>query len=102
MSATIDCKQFADYFSTVIQGRMFPAYVFEVDGRAHRIDEFYMDDLQLFPLTVKQRQTIFLASPSFYVQVKRWCESFRVFNRWTRLMVMTLTFQRRCTMWPSV
>lgn len=64
MSATIDCKQFAEYFGTVIQGRMFPAYVFEVDGCAHRIDEFYMDDLQLFPLTVKRRRTRFSASPS--------------------------------------
>lgn len=67
MSATIDCKQFAEYFSTVIKGRVFPAYVFEVDGRTHRIDEFYMDDLQLFPLMVKRPMAIFFASLSLHI-----------------------------------
>lgn len=56
MSATIDCKQFAEYFSTVVKGRTFPAYVFEVEGRTHSIDEFYLDDIQLFPLTVRRRR----------------------------------------------
>lgn len=60
MSATIDCKQFAEYFSSVIKGRIFPANVFEVEGRTHRIDEFYMDDLQRLPPTVKRRLATFV------------------------------------------
>lgn len=53
MSATITCKQFAEYFSTTILGKMNPAYVFEVDGAPYSIEEFYLDDLQLFPSKVK-------------------------------------------------
>lgn len=45
MSATINCKQFAEYFATVIRGKMNPAYVFEVDGEPYAIEEFYLDDL---------------------------------------------------------
>lgn len=41
---------------------MFPAYVFQVDGNPHRIDEFYMDDIQLFPLTVKRHLAIFFVT----------------------------------------
>lgn len=32
---------------------MNPAYVFEVDGAQYSIEEFYLDDLQLFPSKVK-------------------------------------------------
>lgn len=54
MSATIDCKQFAEYFGTPIHGKMNPAYVFEVEGMPYAIEEFYLDDLQtLFPYRVK-------------------------------------------------
>ncbi|XP_034531835.1 ATP-dependent RNA helicase TDRD9 [Notolabrus celidotus] len=46
MSATIDCRQFADYFGTPIRGKMIPAYVFEVEGAPYAIEEFYLDDLK--------------------------------------------------------
>ncbi|KAM9777467.1 ATP-dependent RNA helicase TDRD9 [Neosynchiropus ocellatus] len=50
MSATINCCEFADYFSTSMRGTMTPAYVFEVEGIPHAIDLFYLDDLHhLFP-----------------------------------------------------
>ncbi|KAF1374862.1 hypothetical protein PFLUV_G00233470 [Perca fluviatilis] len=54
MSATINCRQFAEYFSTPICGKMNPAYVFEVEGAPYAIEEFYLDDLQkLFPYRVE-------------------------------------------------
>ncbi|XP_042356788.1 ATP-dependent RNA helicase TDRD9 [Plectropomus leopardus] len=54
MSATINCQQFADYFSTPIRGKMNPAYVFEVEGAPYAIKEFYLDDLcKLFPYRVE-------------------------------------------------
>ncbi|XP_074516874.1 ATP-dependent RNA helicase TDRD9 isoform X1 [Sebastes fasciatus] len=54
MSATINCKQFAEYFGTPIRGKMNPAYVFEVEGTPYAIEEFYLDDLQkLFPYRVE-------------------------------------------------
>ncbi|XP_072313542.1 ATP-dependent RNA helicase TDRD9 [Eucyclogobius newberryi] len=46
MSATIDCKQFAEYFGTPVRGKMNPAYVFEVEGAPYAIEEFYLEDLQ--------------------------------------------------------
>ncbi|XP_034432345.1 ATP-dependent RNA helicase TDRD9 isoform X2 [Hippoglossus hippoglossus] len=46
MSATINCRQFAEYFGTLIRGKMNPAYVFEVEGAPFAIKEFYLDDLQ--------------------------------------------------------
>uniref|UniRef100_A0A8C9XHJ6 ATP-dependent RNA helicase TDRD9 n=1 Tax=Sander lucioperca TaxID=283035 RepID=A0A8C9XHJ6_SANLU len=46
MSATINCRQFAEYFGTPIRGKMNPAYVFEVEGAPYAIEEFYLDDLQ--------------------------------------------------------
>ena len=57
MSATINCRQFAEYFSTPICGKMNPAYVFEVEGAPYAIEEFYLDDLQkLFPYRVRPRE----------------------------------------------
>ncbi|XP_040916868.1 ATP-dependent RNA helicase TDRD9 [Toxotes jaculatrix] len=54
MSATINCRQFAEYFSTTVRGKMNPAYVFEVEGAPYAIEEFYLDDLQnLFPYRVE-------------------------------------------------
>uniref|UniRef100_A0A8C9XGP7 ATP-dependent RNA helicase TDRD9 n=1 Tax=Sander lucioperca TaxID=283035 RepID=A0A8C9XGP7_SANLU len=54
MSATINCRQFAEYFGTPIRGKMNPAYVFEVEGAPYAIEEFYLDDLQkLFPYRVE-------------------------------------------------
>ncbi|XP_053191129.1 ATP-dependent RNA helicase TDRD9 [Scomber japonicus] len=50
MSATINCRQFAEYFGTPVRGKMNPAYVFEVEGAPYAIEEFYLDDLHnLFP-----------------------------------------------------
>lgn len=45
MSAAINCKEFAEYFSTPVCGRMIPAHVFEVEGAPYAIEEFYLDDL---------------------------------------------------------
>ncbi|XP_038584819.1 ATP-dependent RNA helicase TDRD9 isoform X1 [Micropterus salmoides] len=54
MSATINCRQFAEYFSTTIRGKINPAYVFEVEGAPYAIEEFYLDDLRkLFPYKVE-------------------------------------------------
>ncbi|XP_044023708.1 ATP-dependent RNA helicase TDRD9 isoform X3 [Siniperca chuatsi] len=54
MSATINCRQFAEYFSTPIRGKMNPAYVFEVEGAPYAIEEFYLDDLhRLFSYKVE-------------------------------------------------
>ncbi|XP_047202025.1 ATP-dependent RNA helicase TDRD9 isoform X2 [Girardinichthys multiradiatus] len=54
MSATINCREFADYFATPIWGKMSPAYVFEVEGAPYTIEEFYLDDLQkLFPYRIE-------------------------------------------------
>uniref|UniRef100_A0A3P8UNC6 ATP-dependent RNA helicase TDRD9 n=1 Tax=Cynoglossus semilaevis TaxID=244447 RepID=A0A3P8UNC6_CYNSE len=46
MSATINCKQFAEYFATPVRGTMNPAYVFEVEGAPYAVEQFYLDDLQ--------------------------------------------------------
>uniref|UniRef100_A0A8C7B7H3 RNA helicase n=1 Tax=Neovison vison TaxID=452646 RepID=A0A8C7B7H3_NEOVI len=45
MSATINCKEFADYFAVPVQNKMNPAYIFEVEGKPHSIEEYYLDDL---------------------------------------------------------
>ncbi|XP_029900943.1 ATP-dependent RNA helicase TDRD9 isoform X2 [Myripristis murdjan] len=56
MSATINCRQFAEYFSTPIRGKMNPAYVFEVEGSPYAIEEFYLDDLRsLFPCRIEDQ-----------------------------------------------
>lgn len=53
MSATINCKQFAEYFATPVRGKMNPAYVFEVEGAPYTVEEFYLDDLpNWFPYKV--------------------------------------------------
>ncbi|XP_074547476.1 ATP-dependent RNA helicase TDRD9 isoform X2 [Halichoeres trimaculatus] len=50
MSATINCREFAEYFGTPVRGKMNPAYVFEVEGAPYTIEEFYLDDLnKMFP-----------------------------------------------------
>ncbi|KAM4542411.1 ATP-dependent RNA helicase TDRD9 [Odontesthes bonariensis] len=54
MSATINCKQFAEYFGTPVRGKINPAYVFEVEGAPYAIEEFYLEDLyNLFPYTIE-------------------------------------------------
>nr|XP_040055966.1 ATP-dependent RNA helicase TDRD9 isoform X2 [Gasterosteus aculeatus aculeatus] len=55
MSATINCKEFADYFGNPICGKMNPAYVFDVEGVPYAIEEFYLDDLKaLFSYTATE------------------------------------------------
>ncbi|XP_019406703.1 PREDICTED: putative ATP-dependent RNA helicase TDRD9 [Crocodylus porosus] len=46
MSATINCKEFMEYFSVPIRGRLSPAHVFKVEGKPHAIEEYYLDDLK--------------------------------------------------------
>nr|XP_060611008.1 ATP-dependent RNA helicase TDRD9 [Anolis sagrei ordinatus] len=45
MSATINCQEFADYFAIPVRDKLYPAYVFEVEGKPHAIEEYYLDDL---------------------------------------------------------
>ncbi|XP_061700234.1 ATP-dependent RNA helicase TDRD9 isoform X2 [Syngnathoides biaculeatus] len=53
MSATINCRELAEYFSTRVRGKTNQAYVFEVEGAPYTIDDFYLDDLQdLCPFNV--------------------------------------------------
>uniref|UniRef100_A0A674EMP3 ATP-dependent RNA helicase TDRD9 n=1 Tax=Salmo trutta TaxID=8032 RepID=A0A674EMP3_SALTR len=57
MSATINCREFAEYFGTPIRSQMNPAYVFEVEGAPYAIEEFYLDDLcSLIPYRVDTRR----------------------------------------------
>ncbi|CAL8286818.1 unnamed protein product [Lota lota] len=46
MSATINCREFAEYFGTPVRGQVTPAYVFEVDGAPYAIQQYYLDDLR--------------------------------------------------------
>nr|XP_016846157.1 PREDICTED: putative ATP-dependent RNA helicase TDRD9 isoform X2 [Anolis carolinensis] len=45
MSATINCQEFAEYFAIPVRNKLYPAYVFEVEGKPHAIEEYYLDDL---------------------------------------------------------
>lgn len=57
MSATINCQEFAEYFSTPVQQKMIPACVFEVEGEPYAIEDFYLDDLTaLFSEEVRARE----------------------------------------------
>lgn len=58
MSATINCREFAEYFATPVHGKMSPAYVFEVEGAPYPVEEFYLDDLHKhLPCRVKRNQS---------------------------------------------
>ncbi|KAL8168901.1 UNVERIFIED_CONTAM: ATP-dependent RNA helicase tdrd9 [Gekko kuhli] len=46
MSATINCQEFADYFAVPVRNKLCPAYMFEVEGKPHAIEEYYLDDLK--------------------------------------------------------
>ncbi|NXI95215.1 TDRD9 helicase, partial [Psophia crepitans] len=46
MSASINCKEFADYFALPVSNGLNPACVFKVEGRRHVIEEYYLDDLK--------------------------------------------------------
>lgn len=98
MSATINCREFAEYFGTPICGKMYPAYVFEVEGAPYAIDEFYLDDLRSFvPSVVRKRKTFADAAVLYIVTPNGLC-LLCVSDRWSTLIQMTLTFQWRCTM----
>lgn len=46
MSASINCKEFADYFTLPIPNGLNPACVFKVEGKPYTIEEYYLDDLK--------------------------------------------------------
>uniref|UniRef100_A0A670ZCX3 RNA helicase n=1 Tax=Pseudonaja textilis TaxID=8673 RepID=A0A670ZCX3_PSETE len=46
MSATIDCEEFANYFALPVRNKLYPAYVFQVEGKPHAIEKYYLDDLK--------------------------------------------------------
>ncbi|XP_066428512.1 ATP-dependent RNA helicase TDRD9 [Eleutherodactylus coqui] len=46
MSATINCREFADYFAVPVLNRLVPAYVFKVEGKPFDIEVLYLDDLK--------------------------------------------------------
>lgn len=46
MSATISCKEFADYFAVPVQNELNPACVYEVEGEPYAVEECYLDDLE--------------------------------------------------------
>lgn len=57
MSAAINCREFAEYFGRMVQGKMYPAYVFEVEGAPFTIEELYLDDIhKLVPFRVRKQQ----------------------------------------------
>lgn len=59
MSAAINCSEFAEYFGTMVKGKMSPAYVFEVEGVPYTIEEFYLDDIyKLVPFRVRRQRML--------------------------------------------
>ncbi|KAM6444997.1 ATP-dependent RNA helicase TDRD9 [Rhynochetos jubatus] len=46
MSASINCKEFADYFALTVPNGLNPACVFKVEGKPYAIEEYYLDDLK--------------------------------------------------------
>ncbi|NXX17523.1 TDRD9 helicase, partial [Podargus strigoides] len=46
MSASINCKEFADYFAFPGCNGLSPACVFKVEGKPYAIKEYYLDDLK--------------------------------------------------------
>ncbi|XP_050752879.1 ATP-dependent RNA helicase TDRD9 isoform X3 [Gymnogyps californianus] len=46
MSASINCKEFADYFALPVHNGLNPAYIFKVEGKPYAIEEYYLDDLK--------------------------------------------------------
>lgn len=47
MSATFECELFARYFATEIRGDLQKAPVIEVEGRRHKVRQFYWSDQHL-------------------------------------------------------
>ncbi|NXL38850.1 TDRD9 helicase, partial [Glaucidium brasilianum] len=46
MSASLSCKELADYFALPVHGGLKPACVFKVEGKPYAIEEYYLDDLK--------------------------------------------------------
>ncbi|XP_072193856.1 ATP-dependent RNA helicase TDRD9 isoform X1 [Excalfactoria chinensis] len=46
MSATINCKEIADYFAFPTQNGLNPACIFKVEGKPYAVEEYYLDDLK--------------------------------------------------------
>ncbi|NXP07566.1 TDRD9 helicase, partial [Thinocorus orbignyianus] len=46
MSASINCKEFADYFTLPVPNGLNPAYVLKIEGRPYAVEEYYLDDLK--------------------------------------------------------
>ncbi|XP_075282799.1 ATP-dependent RNA helicase TDRD9 [Opisthocomus hoazin] len=46
MSASINCKEFAEYFAIPIGNSLTPACIFKVEGKPYAIKEYYLDDLK--------------------------------------------------------
>uniref|UniRef100_A0A8C6VEM3 RNA helicase n=1 Tax=Naja naja TaxID=35670 RepID=A0A8C6VEM3_NAJNA len=89
MSATIDCQEFANYFALPVRNQLYPAYVFQVKGKPHEIEEYYLDDLkmpvmtllfsnaffrlQVYPLhssvTLEEQNNVFLAAVPGYRKI---------------------------------
>lgn len=103
MSATINCKQFADYFATPVHGKMNSAYVFEVKGTSYAIEDFYLDDLRgLFPYQVQIWASKWLLMVLFSALKPHPLYLNLVGFRLNQLIQVTLTSQQRCTVSPSV
>ncbi|XP_072283954.1 ATP-dependent RNA helicase TDRD9 [Pyxicephalus adspersus] len=49
MSATINCREFAEYFALPVLNQLVPAYIFNVEGKLYDIEVFYLDDLKHIP-----------------------------------------------------
>ncbi|XP_077323696.1 ATP-dependent RNA helicase TDRD9 isoform X1 [Lithobates pipiens] len=49
MSATINCREFADYFATPVLNKLVPAYIFNVEGKPYDVEVFYLNDLKHIP-----------------------------------------------------
>uniref|UniRef100_A0A8C3J469 ATP-dependent RNA helicase TDRD9 n=1 Tax=Calidris pygmaea TaxID=425635 RepID=A0A8C3J469_9CHAR len=46
MSASINCKEFADYFALPVPNGLNPVYVLKMEGKPYAVEEYYLDDLQ--------------------------------------------------------
>lgn len=46
MSASIDCKELADYFALPDKNGLNPACVIKVEGKPFAIEEYYLDDMK--------------------------------------------------------
>ncbi|NWU62113.1 TDRD9 helicase, partial [Pterocles burchelli] len=46
MSASVNCKEFADYFALPAPNGLNPVCVFKVEGKPYAIEEYYLDDLK--------------------------------------------------------